>query len=498
MKLENLNATFEKNKKLLQYAFIFTCIVGLMAHGFAYTNLMLGHDSNTLYYNSNGIYNGRYFGAMINGLFMYYMQLPYLAGLFELFFLSITTWLLCKFFELNNKWQVLGVAILVIANPVIIAFNIYGHDVVKNVVGICLAVAAPYITKRYKYGFLPAFICIVCAIATYQAFFAISIVLYISDILLECIQGKKATLQIIKKGLGYAFLLVLAMAAYMLLWELLLYLFKEQKTNYLGMDTVGSNSLTQMIKIIPASFVDISNSISKSYIARRYYLKFAILLANTAGIVTVLYKSKNKGLPFLLLALALLAILPIAMNLAYIMSLAQTNYALVKYSFVMVSVLLFYLLLQNKHKLSKCIAYFLVVSMFVSNIYGANEAYVKKAIIYRNQNLVMADIINTIHMDENYTSDKKIAFYGFQLSREISEGFVWSRELVGSALNTGFSYTDSILTAFRLAFPNENFIQMDFDPNDTSLAAQPRYPDYGYVQLKDDVYIVKMSDLVIP
>ena len=120
--------------EVLKYALLFTALLGLLAHGFAFFNLNPSHDSLFYFYAGND--SLREHIAFGRPLYFFYhiltgsrLVMPWGVGALALFWTGLAVFLTARLFELNGKVELLALAGVFVTNRTMTALTgTYIHD----------------------------------------------------------------------------------------------------------------------------------------------------------------------------------------------------------------------------------------------------------------------------------------------------------------------------------------------------------------------------------
>lgn len=115
---KTLKDYYHKNiKKEMKIAFIATFILGMLVHGYKFTNTLLNHDSLYNGYSSqNVVGSGRWFLTIACG-FSSYFDLPWINGIFSITLISLTVVVIIVLFKLENPILIVIIGGVVVTFP---------------------------------------------------------------------------------------------------------------------------------------------------------------------------------------------------------------------------------------------------------------------------------------------------------------------------------------------------------------------------------------------
>ena len=192
----------------------------------------------------------------------------------------------------------------------------------------------------------------------------------------------------------------------------------------------------------------------------------------------------------------------------YVFVSMDSIHTLVLYSFFVLYVLVIIVLEHGQCQLLKntimnhCRALFMDIAVLgmtiimVSNIYTANQAYLKMHIAYENMYSFANSVVTQLQGLPGYTLDSKVAITGKFVKKDyIETEFEDIKGLIGvGGINpNNYSYPDFF----------KYYIGMDINwatPEECAAIeaseaykALPAYPEAGYITTMDDMFIINMS-----
>ena len=210
--INNLRGIFVIDKDKLRNCFLYTYIIGFIAHGYAYANFQPSHDSlNELIsdatYISWKLQLGRYLKPLYDFVFGCFESFPWSNGIFSLFWISISAYLICEMLNFEKKHYILIVCGILTTNITVISLTAtYAQDLGGDMFALALSVLATYIWQRYTlikeknyklfaiYGCL-ACLCLMFSLALYQAYICVYVSLVLMISIIKCINAEKNNLK---------------------------------------------------------------------------------------------------------------------------------------------------------------------------------------------------------------------------------------------------------------------------------------------------------------
>lgn len=413
------------DKELLIKVLYTTYIVGLVAHGYCYLNLIHSHDSirqlvePIVFEWTMSI--GR-FMRPLDILLRGNIAVPWLIGIFSLFWLSLANYLIVKLLDIKERINIFFVCALLTSSYVLTFTNsTYIHDSSAYMLALLCSVLAVYVFDKFKYGYLFTPLLVMCTCALYQAYFAMSLVLFMIVLIKNIIDGKTSK-EIIVKSLNIVCLLVVGLVLYKLIFDLVL--------NITGIDFGGThNSLENVAKF---SIADIPLFFIQTYTNAIYiYTKIPTYYRNTVFVINIIFavliflalvrlvKINKVGRFNILLLFLIMLLFPFAMNIIYFIAKTMAH-DLMRFSFFAPYILLIMLLEYNIHvktnvivKINRAIVYVCSSLIILSGVIFSNQIYLYKDIIHRNTLSFATLLLDRIYTTPDYHPSMQVAFVGY-------------------------------------------------------------------------------------
>ena len=162
---------------MAKIAFYAALLIGFFSHLFIYTSRYYGwEDAGRITYTNSMVVQGRWLNAIINRLSFGYV-LPLTAGIFVSVFLAAAAFFVITILDIRKKSSAILCAALLATFPSIAATNLYLYDTPSYHFGVLLSVLAVYLAQKWRYGFLPAAVLLMCSLLIYQSKFNVAIIL---------------------------------------------------------------------------------------------------------------------------------------------------------------------------------------------------------------------------------------------------------------------------------------------------------------------------------
>jgi hypothetical protein len=472
-------------------------------------------DANNLSASGSTDYLGRWFLKYIHGLGSVH-SIPAVHGFLLILFVALSACLVLGIANIRSTTGAILVPALMVTFPSVVStmtFMFMAHTSGIAIFMVCLAI---YLLRKYKFGWLPCIVLLICALGTYQSYISIAITLMIMSMISDLIDGGKFA-EVLKKGILYVVILGISVFVYMKLCHVF-YPDIDSET-YGGVGNMGQIALSEMPKLIGRCY--------KRFLEYFIWKPFAfvskpaqcaniitcVLAVVLFGIVSVQRKLYKDVLSYLLLVVVCFFV-PLAAAFIYFMApeVAYSMLMLYPYVFVYVIVLeLFERCMVDWTSIEYwkiAISVVTVVTLFVScytDYLLTNRAYLRTDIAtervkaYFNRVISMAENMEGFKQDDGIVILGEFYYVDNPSSVEIdifdSEDL---RELSGVALENGIitsGVRDNFIETF-LGYKtadiswNEKYEIMDTD----EYKSMPVYPENGCVQKINDVWVVKMCN----
>ena len=419
---------FPLDKEKLRLAFIYTYLIGFIAHGFSFLNLQMSHDSISEFALAYGwkIRIGRYFKPIYDTFLGTFISLPWMNGLTILAWLSLVSYLVIKIFNIQKKSHMLVICGLLCVNITIISLNAtFLNDASGDAFGIFITILGVYYwqrifdlkTKKEKIiSFLKVVFCLWLSLGIYQAFICIfiSLVLIISIIKLIDIHQTYSWKEVwINDIIGALECLIGGIVYYCGLKAILAVThFKLIEGNYNSITNVfaeGGESIASKLTSTINQYLDYFIR-AKGYnvypdIVVRIVIILLLVIALYSFVCIIRYLKKN-GISWMNIISAILFILllPIAMNLIRLLNTTVHDLMIYAFWFTYILILLFVLeyIEIKPSKIIERITLFLLSCVLVINIQIANACYAKKSFDEEATLSVMTRVVERIETLDGY------------------------------------------------------------------------------------------------
>ncbi len=520
--MNRLSECFARNKKDLYFALIATFLWGILAHGYCFFDNSVSHDSlnefhAAIFGNDWKIQLGRVFTPLYRDIFRGDATLPWLIGVLSLFWLGLAVFLVIRIFGIDSKvMMVLTAGIFAVNTSVSATAATYLNDLDSNMFAVLCAVAAVYCWKYISWGELPGAVLIMGSLGIYQGYLTVTIVLVMFVCILALFRGNTFQ-EVFRKGLRAIGMILLGGVLYYAAMKIITQLTGNALT------TGDNNSLGNILKLTPQMIPDLvartyENWFQRLWMAYSAYPAVAVkgitilMFLSAALAVTVWMCNKKIGIWEKLLGIVLILLLPLGMNIYFILALGNIHDLMVYaiwLCYLLVLLLADWLVKQwqaspKKEKTARLIRMLCFLLVFLT-VYGsvqfANGMYLKKDLEYDAYLSLMTRIVTRMEDYDDYViGETPVVFVGLPKTlHSVTPGFKEYWNVIG------MQFTDVILQPspdrFQAYFNYVLNVPVNLADSSTWTAMRnsdrvkqmPAYPADGFLAMEDGVLIVKLG-----
>ena len=435
MLINRIKKHIVKDKKRLIAVFFSVFIIGLITHGFIFSNFFLSHDALNEFYLFGPInyydYSvvihkvslGRFFAPIYDIVFRGSVASPWLVGILSLLWIALSIYFVCLLFNINSKLEIGIISAIFLTNLSLVSeIGSFMNDLDSYAFALLLAVLSVYFWNKGKFMLIPSLICLVLMLGIYQSMLSvmITLVIFISirkllnneEYKKDVIDGLLAIGIIVIGGLSYLVMVKISCkimnTALLNGYNSLHNLWEKQDISKVGLLI---ETYTMFFRYIIEQPTIITKSVSIA-------LQTIALLSILISIVLVLVKTEISKINKVLIVLLIVA-MPFGMNLSYFSN-NGIMHDLMKYA---IWFIYFFLLLLVKHitslsnvnrsSLMYCFAVGLIIIISWANVKTANAAYTKKELEYQQTLSLMTRVVERMETTEGYIpGETPVAFIG--------------------------------------------------------------------------------------
>ncbi|MDR2044036.1 MAG: glucosyltransferase domain-containing protein [Clostridium sp.] len=328
-------------------AFAAVAVTGLLIHLPMMVRDIPNHDGlASMHFDQNMLTSGRWFLMAACGVSSYY-TLPWLIGLLALLYLSLTGVVLTEFLGLRRKSSIILVGGLLAAFPAAASLFAYVYTMDGYMLGLFLAVLAVFLTRKYPLGFVGGGVCLAFSLGIYQAYLPFAALLSLYGMVMLVMEGGGG---LVKKSLRYVWMGGIGMALYVGILWILLNIQDKELASYQGISgmeawaggTLAQKSAPARVASVYRDFVSFTFKGNVLFRNAPSVCAFALLalLAAAAWLNWRKRKPWRKKLGVFLPLSVLAAMVPVAANLALLVSPGLSYHLLMRYQWVLFPILL--------------------------------------------------------------------------------------------------------------------------------------------------------------
>lgn len=491
---------------------------GMAAHGYMFTNNSVSHDSLREFHaeilgNNIKMGSGRIFTFLYRELLGNDVTMPWLAGLLALLWIGLAVYLTARIFRVESKTVICLIGGIFATNIAVSATTAtYIHDLDSYMFSMLCAVAAVYLWKEWKYGWLAGAVLAAGAIGIYQGYLFVAITLVMFDCILR-LYREDAFRTVFREGMKAVAMILLGGILYYISMKAMLALTGAQLVtgDYNSMDLILHQRPAAILGLVGDAYSDWFRHLWEAYSAYPGILVkgiTAVFFLICGGGLLCLLLNKRIGLWEKILSLVLVGLLPMGMNLIYVLTISRSH------DLMTFPIWLFYLfVLLNLEFLVKkwsrpglwlkvaCIG--LSILLLYGNVRFSNGMYMKKDLEFDAYLSLMTRIVTRVEMTEGYVpGETPVVFVGVPENRNsMIPGFKDYWNVIGmtsgdlllmSERSRYQAYFDYILSLpINLVEPE---LWREISDREES-AQMPCYPAAGCIAFQEGVLVVKLSQI---
>lgn len=521
--MNTITESLAQHRKQLSLSLAATFLWGLFAHGFAFSNNNVTHDSLREFHseilgNEIKMGSGRVLTPIYRDLFGTDVTLPWFMGLLALLWIGLAVFLIVRLFRVESPALVCLIAGVCATNLAVSStIATYIHDLDSYMFSMLCAVLSAHIWRSHSKGWLLGAVFAAISLGIYQSFFFVAVTLVMMVCILDLLQERSFRV-VFTGGLKAIGMFLLGGGLYFLMMKVLL--------AAAGLKLVGGeyNSLDKALSLTPDTLVpqilsayrDFFTRLIASYSAYPSILVKAgtmLLLAGILIVVTAGLCNRNVHIPEKLLCILLVLLLPLGMNLIHVMTVGN-NHDLMTYPIWMTYVLALILadwIWKQETAAGKpdwlmagqrmvCMA--LVFLLVYGNVRFANGMYIKKELEHEAYTSLMTRVVARMESMEDYMpGETEVVFADMPENlNDVMPGFkdYWNV--------TGMTEPDMIYVGARDRFQAYFDYMMGLPillaedalwngaPELEAVQEMPVYPAQGSMQMIEGVLYVKLGD----
>ena len=497
-------------------AFLTACLTGFLTHLYLLTNTLPNHDSiHSIFSDNNVLSSGRWSARLLSS-FSTWFQMPVVIGLISILALAVTAGLTVRILGLTHRGNIVMAAALLVTFPSLSGIFSYLFTADAYCLALLLNALAVYCAKQYRRGWAAAIVMMAVACGTYQAFLCYAIGLFLFDCVLMLLEGEDIG-KVVRKGLTYVGICLASLALYYVILKVLLLITHTELVDYQGLNQMGLDNVLTFLKQIPDAYHYFYNYFRRpSHLNRFYrYVQMAdCLFLAVMGLRLAVLKNLFRDLPRLLLTAAGLALVPLALNLVFVLAVGAGMHHLMVYSFVLVFLLaikIAELVMKELASAGKSgwvgvlgVNLALCALLVWCGFYTNNISYLRLQVRYDNSAALANRIAARVEALEGYNKDTPVALIGLlpnNLYGRAIPAFSDPEAITGTddtLLLYYYSARDVLQYCAGLRMPPFTEEQWTSVYHSDFIYDMPCWPAEGSVFMHNGVAVVKLGDIERP
>lgn len=431
-KIKNLSA-------MQKISFVSAIVAGFLAHGYGMANNYIYHDATILDGLGITFGIGRWslgFAGMLNDLVLGNFNLPFINVVISILFIALSSILVVDILRINKKFTAIFTGSLMAVYPVVTSSFAYNFTATYYFLALYLVCMAVYVMNKAAHdttgldyidtkvaiknkkvivkAFLIAIICVAFSAGFYQAYLSVAATLFVALLIVDIYKNDEPFIIVFARGIIYAGTLCSGLVLYLIINKISGVVTKTAMVAYQGADDFGKLELAKIPgKIVQAylHFFYIKwNGINVSKAMWGFIILFLAIAAVT--IVIKLIK-KNISISTKVLFVILVGILPLAVNLCYLMSTSE-NYSvhtLMRYATAFVLIVPMSLIEDDRNAFTN-LSEILLAALLVCYIFMNNTAYLKMNLVQEEMTSYFSVMESRITSREGFKDDMPMVFVG--------------------------------------------------------------------------------------
>lgn len=496
-------------------AVITSLIAGILTHGYILYNKISFHDDIGQIFSFGGTYeSGRWgigiFRDIFNNTIGHYSSSS-LLGLLTIICIACSAGIIVEILEVKDRNSALLIGIIMSVFPVVTTWFAYMFTAAAYAFSVLLAVGACLAAKKLKnpWGGVLASLLIAYSLGIYQAHLGISVCIFMCLINKEILDNKSTFKSVIKKSTYYIGIIFAGIIIYFLVMKTFLYIYDIELLEYQGINELGIINLFKGVGEAYKNFLflnvrDICGITNSTIIRLTITVMIAVMYTSF-----FLLKKNIIGIGKKILAIILMAGMPIGINLIFVMTSnnGKTNvHTLMLYTTVLVFVLPFFFFgqvidyIKNMYvmNLIKRILYITIIIASCYYVHLDNEAYLKATFLQEQTNSYLTTLVTQIKSLEGYNDDLSLVFMGMG---EVEDSSLTQMDRFSNVQLTAYEWDLNMwINDYQLINYIKYYcgyspviISEDKFKNNKRISDMPVYPDSGSIRIIDNTIVVKMS-----
>ena len=495
--------------------FFATFGLALLVHMYMFTHKFINFDDIRGLYSQSTylIASGRFLMPTLTRLVGSFSS-SWIHGILGCIFLAMGSVFVIRIFKIKHYIPALLCSLCLVSFPTIASIYSYMFCAYQYLFALSITIVGAYLIRTEKIlPILIGAILIALAMGCYQANYGMATTLLVLVLVFDICEGRfmEKPQSFVGVVLKYLAGLALGMIFYFVMVKISLLVTGTELTTYQGISSMGKITVPQLFERIKQAYKAFFDFPKQQRLSIPFsYARFSkvawiswgldLLVIITAVIGKKIYKNWANFLYLFLL----LAIIPLAICIIYVMAGDSNVYDLMTYPLVMSVVMPAILADRVKIKKYPKIAVSFTLILLLCQFYFAydfilatNRAYYLMDMTYENTYAYFVKMTTRIESFEGWNKDCKVALIG----TATSDAGVPAYEVTNMG---GITTGNNALNIYTRLEYLELFINSKYQYVDKSMCnkiqsseqyqSMPRYPAEGSIAMIDDILVVKLSD----
>lgn len=514
--MNRLSNAFDKHRKQLFFILAATFFWGMLAHGYRFFNGNFSYDSLNELHGAifgNNIKNGsgRFVVPIYRDLVRSDVTLPWLIGMLSLLWIGLAVFFVARMFRMESRGLMfLTAGIFTVNISVSATAATYLHDLDCDMLALLWAVAAVWLWKRWKWGWLPGAGLLTLSLGIYQSYLFTAAVLIMMLCILWLLDGERFAVVFVRGLRGIAMILLGGLAYFFCLRI-------SSRITGIALSSGDYNSLDLILRLTPKLALQLAAEAYGGCIRQfvNAYSTYPAILVRAMSVlllavggVSLAVGLRKLGWKEILLTLALVALLPLAANMLYVLMLGGSHDLMTTAIWMLwlLALLLSRRLGRNLGgRLGKgqgwlCMA--VVAALLWGSVQFSNGMYLKKNLEQDAYLSLMTRVVGRMEDREDYVpGETPVVFVGTpEILNPVIPGFkdYWnvtgmtSPDVINTPDPRRFkAYFDYILNT-PVLLAEDSWYPIAKSPEAVRM---PSYPAQGCMTMRDGILVVKLGAL---
>lgn len=261
-----------RHKKWIYFTLLAVFAWGMAAHGYAFFDNSISHDSLREFHaqilgNEIKMGSGRIFTPFYRDLLGSDVTMPWFGGVLALFWIGLSVFLTIQIFDVRSKITAFLIAGIFSTNISISAtVATYIHDLDSYMFSLFCAVAAVYLWKQQRRGWLCGSILVALSLGIYQSFLFVSVTLVMINCIFQLFD-ERTFRDVFVQGLQAVVMILLGGVLYYLAMKGALWLSDTElvKGDYNSLDLITHLTPATIIRLVGSAYADCFQRLYHAY-----------------------------------------------------------------------------------------------------------------------------------------------------------------------------------------------------------------------------------------